>query len=118
MIHSRLQARNLILTLICLDLLFVVFYGTDAWVQGATKQPHSLIDLDAEGNLPAWFSSFQLALIAVGLWALGARFRANGRPSRSHVCSESFCCCLNKRLLTSGSLVARKALSIGCRSIS
>ena len=82
MIHSRLQARNLLLTLICFDLLFVVVYGTDVWVQGATKQPHSLIDLDAEGNLPAWFSSFQLALIAIGFWMLSARFRATERPSR------------------------------------
>lgn len=92
MIHTRLQARNLLLTLICLDLLFVVVYGTDAWVQGPREQPHSLIDLDAEGNLPAWFSSFQLALIAIGLWTLAARFRATVRPSRSFLraCSGFF----------------------------
>ena len=92
MIHSRRQARNLFLTLISFDLLFVVVYGTDAWVQGATKQPHSLIDLDAEGNLPAWFSSFQLALIAIGFWMLAVRFRATGRPSRGflRVCGGFF----------------------------
>jgi hypothetical protein len=82
MIHSRRQARKLFLTLICLELLLVVIYGTDAWVQGSAGQLHSLIDLDAEGNLPAWFSSFQLALIAIAFWVLAVRFRATQRPSR------------------------------------
>lgn len=82
MIHSRQQARKLFLTLICIELLFVVAYGTDAWVQGSSEQLHGLIDLDGEGNLPAWFSSFQLALIAIGFWVLTARRRATERPSR------------------------------------
>jgi hypothetical protein len=82
MIHSRQQARKLFLALICLELLLVIIYGTDAWVQGPAGQLHSLIDLDGEGNLPAWFSSFQLALIAIAFWALAARFRATRRPSR------------------------------------
>ena len=82
MIHSRLQACKLFLTLICIELLLVVVYGTDAWVQGPTERLHAVIDLDAEGNLPTWFSSFQLALIAISLWALGARMRESHRPSR------------------------------------
>ncbi len=92
MIHSRQQARKLFLTLICLELLLVMIYGTDAWVQGSAGQLHSLIDLDAEGNLPAWFSSFQLALIAFAFWALAARFRATQRPSRRFLraCSGFF----------------------------
>lgn len=92
MIHSRQQARKLFLTLICLELMLVVFYGTDAWVQGSAGQLNSLIDLDAEGNLPAWFSSFQLALIAIAFWALAARFRATQRPSRRFLraCSGFF----------------------------
>ena len=92
MIHSRQQARKLFLTLICLELLLVVIYGTDAWVQGSAGQLHSLIDLDAEGNLPAWFSSFQLALIAIAFWVLAARFRATQRPSRRFLraCSAFF----------------------------
>jgi hypothetical protein len=51
-------------------------------VQGSAGQLHSLIDLDAEGNLPAWFSSFQLGLVAIGWWVLAARHRATQRPSR------------------------------------
>jgi hypothetical protein len=92
MIHSPQQARKLFLTLICLELLLVVVYGIDVWVQGPTKQLHSLIDLDGEGNLPAWFSSFQLALIAIGLWTLAARFRPTRRPSRRflRVCAGFF----------------------------
>jgi hypothetical protein len=82
MIHSRLQARKLFLTLICIELMFVVAYGTDAWVEGPAEQLHALIDLDAEGNLPTWFSSFQLALIAISFWALAARSRDCQRPSR------------------------------------
>ena len=92
MIHSPKEAHKVFLTLICLELLLVVVYGIDVWVQGATKQLHSLIDLDGEGNLPAWFSSFQLALIAIGFWTLAARFRATKRPSRRflRVCSGFF----------------------------
>jgi hypothetical protein len=92
MIHTRQQARKLFLTLICLEFLLVVIYATDAWVQGSGAQLHSLIDLDAEGNLPAWFSSFQLAMIATAFWVLAARFRATQRPSRSFLraCSGFF----------------------------
>jgi hypothetical protein len=82
MIHSRQQARKLLLTLVCLEFLLVVIYGTDAWIQGPDGQMHSLLDLDAEGNLPAWFSSFQLALITIGWWVLAARCRTTQRPSR------------------------------------
>lgn len=82
MINTRLQARKLFLTLICIELLLVVAYGTDAWVHGSAEQLDAVIDLDAEGNLPAWFSSFQLALIAISLWVLAARLRDTQRPSR------------------------------------
>jgi hypothetical protein len=82
MIHSRQQARKLILALVGIELMMVVAYGTDAWVQGTTKQLHAVIDLDGEGNLPTWFSSFQLSLIAVSFWVLAACFRTTRRPSR------------------------------------
>jgi hypothetical protein len=92
MIHSRLQARKLFLTLICIELMFVIIYGTDAWVQGPDDQLHALIDLDAEGNLPTWFSSFQLALVAISFWALAVRVRESPRPSRRflRVCGGFF----------------------------
>jgi hypothetical protein len=82
MLHSRRRIRNLLLTAICLELLLVLIYATDSWVQGPYGQLHSLIDLDAEGNLPAWFSSFQLALIAIAFWRFASRSRATQRPSR------------------------------------
>lgn len=82
MIHSHEQARKLFLTLICFELLLVVAYGTDAWIQGTNGQLNELIDLDGEGNLPVWFSSFQLALISISFWMLAARTRASHRPSR------------------------------------
>jgi hypothetical protein len=83
MIHSFLQARKLLLILICLELLLVLTYGTIAWVQGTPRELYDLFDLNGEGNLPAWFSSLQLALVAIGFWALAARRRATQRPSRS-----------------------------------
>jgi len=82
MIHSLQQARKLLLTLICIELLLVVAYGTDAWVHGSNGQLNELINLDGEGNLPAWFSSFQLALISISFWTLAARARESHRPSR------------------------------------
>jgi len=82
MIHSIQQARRLFLTLICIELLLVVAYGTDAWVQGSTGQLNEFINLDGEGNLPAWFSSFQLTLISISFWMLAACARESHRPSR------------------------------------
>jgi hypothetical protein len=82
MIHTSQQARKLLLSLVCIQLLLVVIYGTDAWVHGPTERLDDVIDLDAEGNLPTWFSSFQLALIAISFWALASRVRETGRPSR------------------------------------
>ena len=82
MIHSLQQARKLLLTLICIELLLVVAYATDAWVQGSTGQLNELINLDGEGHLPAWFSSFQLALISISFWTLATRARESHRPSR------------------------------------
>jgi hypothetical protein len=82
MIHSPQQARKLFLSLVCLQLLFVVVYGTDAWVHGPNEHLDEVIDLDAEGNLPTWFSSFQLALVAISFGTLATRVRATGRPSR------------------------------------
>lgn len=82
MIHTSQQARKLFLSLVCIQLLLVVIYGTDAWVHGPAERLDDVIDLDAEGNLPTWFSSFQLALIAISFWALASRVRETGRPSR------------------------------------
>src|SRR6266404_6673969 len=82
MIHTSQQARKLFLSLVCIQLLLVVIYGTDAWVHGPNERLDEVIDLDAEGNLPTWFSSFQLALVAISFWALASRVRETGRPSR------------------------------------
>jgi len=80
--HSSRAARKLVLILICIELLLVVMYGTDAWVGNAPEPLHALVDLDAEANLPTWFSSFQLTLIAINFWYFAERRRATQRPSR------------------------------------
>src|SRR5436189_3681410 len=82
MIHTSQQARKLFLTLVCIQLLLVVLYGTDVWVHGPDGRLDDVIDLDGEGNLPTWFSSFQLALVAISFWTLAKRVRATERPSR------------------------------------
>jgi len=82
MIHTPQQARKLFLSLVCIQLLLVVIYGTDAWVHGPNERLDDVIDLDGEGNLPTWFSSFQLALIAISFWTMSTRVRASTRPSR------------------------------------
>lgn len=82
MIHTPQQARKLFLTLVCIQLLLVVVYGTDAWVHGPNERLDDVIDLDGEGNLPTWFSSFQLALIAISFLTMATRARATARPSR------------------------------------
>ena len=66
MIHSRQQARKLLLTLIGLEMLFVVVYGTDAWIQGPTKELHSLNRL------------FDLRNSAAGLESIGYKMLGNG----------------------------------------
>ena len=82
MIHTPQQARKLFLTLVCVQLLLVVLYGTDAWVHRPDERLDDVIDLGGEGNLPTWFSSFQLSLIAISFWAMATRVRATERPSR------------------------------------
>jgi hypothetical protein len=92
MVHTQRQARQVFASLICIELLLVTAYATDAWVQGPRGELHAFIDLDGEGNLPTWFSSFQLALIAVCFWCLAARSRATQLPSRRFLrsCSAFF----------------------------
>src|ERR1041384_4102766 len=82
MIHTSKQARKLFLALVCLQVLLIVIYGTDAWIHGPNERLDDVIDLDGEGNLPTWFSSFQLTLIAISFWSMATRVRARARPSR------------------------------------
>jgi hypothetical protein len=92
MIHTSRQARQLFLTLLGIESLLVVAYATDSWVRGPSGELHAVIDLDGEGNLPAWFSSFQLSLVAITFWFMAARARTTQRPSRRFLraCSGLF----------------------------
>ena len=83
MINSGRQALKLLITLIGFELLLVLVYAIDSWIQTSGRDFHDLFDLNGEGNLPAWFSSFQLLLIAVSFWVLAAHRRATHRPSRA-----------------------------------
>jgi hypothetical protein len=77
------QARTIFLVMLGVELLLVTFYWADIVLGSPVPVLHDLVDLDGEGNLPAWFSSFQLALISLCLWFLVFRHRQPDKPSKS-----------------------------------
>ena len=83
MINSGRKALKLLLILIGFELLLVLVYAFDSWIRTSGRDFQDLFDLNGEGNLPAWFSSFQLLLIAICFWALASHRRATHRPSRA-----------------------------------
>jgi hypothetical protein len=76
-------ARTIFLAMLFVELLLVSFYWIDILSGAPVAVLHALVDLDGEGNLPAWFSSFQLALISLCLWTLVFQHRKPDKPSRS-----------------------------------
>lgn len=69
--------------MLLVELLLVSFYWLDILLGSPVAVLHALVDLDGEGNLPAWFSSFQLALISLSLWFMVFRQSPSDRPSRT-----------------------------------
>ncbi|HLG14696.1 MAG TPA: hypothetical protein VJH03_09385 [Blastocatellia bacterium] len=80
--HSCPQALNLFLALISFQLLLVLVFSIAVLIQ-APQPAYSLVDMDAEANLPTWFASFQLALIAISLWSYSTQRRRARSPSRN-----------------------------------
>jgi hypothetical protein len=76
------SARKIFLLMFFTELLLILFYWIDILLGSPSPVLHALVDLDGEGNLPAWFSSFQLALISLGFWLLVFEHRNGERPSR------------------------------------
>lgn len=76
------SARKIFLLMFFSELLLVLLYWIDILLGSPSPVLHALVDLDGEGNLPAWFSSFQLALISLCLWSLVFGNRKGERPSR------------------------------------
>lgn len=68
--------------MLLIELLLVSFYWLDILLGAPVAVLHALVDLDGEGNLPAWFSSFQLALISLSLWATVFRQHHSKRSSK------------------------------------
>jgi hypothetical protein len=77
------KARRLFFAMLLVELLLVAFYWLDILLGSPVAVLHALVDLDGEGNLPAWFSSFQLALISLSLWFMVFRQPPCERPSRA-----------------------------------
>lgn len=79
---SNESARKIFLLMFFTELLLVFFYWIDILSLSPSPVLHALVDLDGEGNLPAWFSSFQLALISLGCWSLAIGHHKGEKPSR------------------------------------
>jgi hypothetical protein len=82
-VQAAKKARTLFFVMFVVELLLVSFYWLDILLGSPVPVLHALFDLDGEGNLPAWFSSFQLALISLCLWFMVFRQRKSDKPSRA-----------------------------------
>jgi hypothetical protein len=82
-LQAAKPARKMFFTLLFVELLLVSFYWIDILLGSPVAVLHALVDLDGEGNLPAWFSSFQLAFISLSLWFLVFQHHKPDKPSRS-----------------------------------
>jgi hypothetical protein len=82
-VQAARKARRLFFAMFLVELLLVSFYWLDILLGSPVAVLHALVDLDGEGNLPAWFSSFQLALISLSLWFMVFRQSPSDRPSRA-----------------------------------
>jgi hypothetical protein len=69
-------------SIIC-ELLLVGIYWFDALTGGQFQLLHSLFDLDGEANIPAWFSSAQLLVVALAFWTHALRQPRSLRPSKT-----------------------------------
>src|SRR5688500_9384001 len=82
-LHTVKSARKIFFAMLFVELLLVSFYWIDILLGSPVAVLHALVDLDGEGNLPAWFSSFQLAFISLSLWFLVFQDHKPEKPSRS-----------------------------------
>ncbi|MEW6126948.1 MAG: hypothetical protein AB1757_07910 [Acidobacteriota bacterium] len=74
------SARKVFLLMFFAECLLVFFYWIDILSASPSPVLHALVDLDGEGNLPAWFSSFQLALISLSLWSWVLKHQKGEKP--------------------------------------
>jgi hypothetical protein len=68
-------------SIVC-ELILVAIYWFDI-LNGSQSQLHSLFDLDGEGNIPSWFSSVQLMIVALAFWTHALRQPRGLRPSKA-----------------------------------
>src|SRR5262245_31840375 len=78
---ETLTNRIFIVAIAC-QLTLVSFYWIDVATGGTIQLLHSLFDLDSEGNIPAWFSSSQLSLVALTLWSCALKRGKVQQPSK------------------------------------
>jgi hypothetical protein len=94
LLTSLISARrhpvdHLIRGLITFELFLVLVYWLDALLGAPFPLFHGLFDLDGEANIPTWFSSAQLLLIALTLLASMFYHRRPERPSKLMLFSVS-----------------------------
>jgi len=75
------DAKRILIVLVILELFFVAAYGFTTFFHTPIVAVKSLFDLDAEGSLPAWFSSTQLFLIGLAFLIKGYLIDKHHSPS-------------------------------------
>lgn len=75
------DVNKLIAGLIVFELCLVLIFAADTLLDSPIGIIHRLFDLDAEGNIPAWFSSIQLFLIGLIFLIKGYRPDPDRAPS-------------------------------------
>src|SRR5436190_18988841 len=75
-------AGEIFASLVACQLLLVIIYWIDHFTGCSYHALHVLFDLDGEGNIPAWFSSAQLLVVALSFLTHLLRQPPAARPSK------------------------------------
>ena len=75
-------APEIFLGAIICQFALVGMYWLDLFTGSQVPALHTLFDLDGEGNIPAWFSSAQLLMVALTFWTHALRQPRHVRPSK------------------------------------
>ncbi|MFH0953882.1 MAG: hypothetical protein V1873_06100 [Verrucomicrobiota bacterium] len=75
------DVKKLFWTLVVIIIALVSIYLIDQTL-GPIREVHEMFDLDAEGNVPSWFSSTLLFLVGLIFFCTAHRTAPGARPSR------------------------------------
>jgi len=76
------DAKKLLVVLTIVELAFVLIFAADTLLESPSARIHRLFDLDADANIPNWFSSIQLFLIGLVFLLRRRKAGRDAPPSR------------------------------------